>query len=73
VGAGFGWRAIGRSASAFVPVAGWAVRGTVAYGATRAIGEAALTRLAAGHDLLEGAPIERARPLIDRVSAKLRR
>lgn len=73
LGAGFGWRAIGRSASSFVPVAGWAVRGTVAYGATRAIGEAALTRLAAGHDLIEGLPIDSARPVIDRVTAKLRR
>ncbi len=73
VGAGFGWRAIGRSASAFVPVAGWAVRGTVAYGATRAIGEAALARLSAGHELIEGPAIDKARPLIDRVTAKLRR
>lgn len=73
IGAGFGWRAVGRSASAFIPVAGWAVRGTVAYGATRAVGEAALARLAAGHDLIEGPPIDKARPLIDRVTAKLRR
>ncbi len=73
IGAGFGWRAVGRSASAFIPVAGWAVRGTVAYGATRAIGEAALARLSAGHDLIEGAPIDAARPLIDRVAGRLRR
>ena len=73
VGAGFGWRALGRSASGLVPVAGWAVRGTVAYGATRAVGEAALARLAAGHDLIEGAPIDRARPVIDRVVGRLRR
>ncbi len=72
VGAGFGWRAVGRSAAGFVPLAGWAVRGTVAYGATRAIGEAALARLSAGHDLIEGAPIDKARPLIDRVTARLR-
>ena len=73
VGAGFGWRAIGRSASGFVPVAGWAVRGSVAYVATRAVGEAALARLEAGHDLIEGAPFERVRPLIDRVTARFRR
>jgi hypothetical protein len=54
-------------------VAGWAVQGTIAYGATRAIGEAALARLSAGHDLIEGAPVERARPLIDRVPALARR
>ena len=71
--AGFGWRAIGRSAAGFVPVAGWAVRGSLAYVATRAIGEAALARLEAGHDLIEGAPIERLRPLIDRVTARFGR
>jgi hypothetical protein len=54
-------------------VAGWAVRGTVAYGATRAIGEAALARLAGGHDLIEGPAIDKARPLIDRVTAMLPR
>jgi uncharacterized protein (DUF697 family) len=73
VGAGFGWRALARSATGLVPVAGWAVRGTVAYGATRAVGEAALARLSAGHDLIEGAPIDKARPVIDRVVGRLRR
>ncbi len=73
VGAGFGWRALARSATGFVPVAGWAVRGTVAYGATRAVGEAALARLSAGHDLIEGAPIDKARPVIDRVVGRIRR
>lgn len=73
VGAGFGWRALARSATGFVPVAGWAVRGTVAYGATRAVGEAALARLSAGHDLIEGPPLDKARPVIDRVVGHLRR
>lgn len=73
VGAGFGWRALARSATGLVPVAGWAVRGTVAYGATRAVGEAALARLSAGHDLIEGAPIDKARPVIDRVVSRFRR
>ena len=73
VGAGFGWRALARSATGLVPVAGWAVRGTVAYGATRAVGEAALARLATGHDLIEGAPIDKARPVIDRVVGRFRR
>lgn len=72
VGAGFGWRALGRSASGLVPVAGWAVRGTVAYGATRAVGEAALARLSAGHDLIEGVPLDKARPVIDRVVGRIR-
>ena len=73
VGAGFGWRALARSAVGIVPVAGWAVRGTVAYGATRAVGEAALARLQAGHDLIEGAPLDRVRPVIDRVVSRIRR
>lgn len=73
VGAGFGWRALARSAVGIVPVAGWAVRGTVAYGATRAVGEAALARLQAGHDLIEGAPLDKARPVIDRVVSRIRR
>lgn len=73
VGAGFGWRALGRSAVGSVPVAGWAVQGAIAYGATRAVGEAALARLSAGHDLIEGAPIDKVRPLIDRVTALVRR
>ena len=46
VGAGFGFRALAREALDLVPVAGWAVKGAVAYTGTRAIGEAALRRLA---------------------------
>jgi uncharacterized protein (DUF697 family) len=50
LGAGFGLRALAREALDVVPVAGWAVRGTVAYLGTRAVGEAARRRfeLAAG-------------------------
>ena len=72
-GAGFAWRAVGRSAVGFIPVAGWAARGAVAYAATRALGEAALARLQAGHDLIEGVPIDKARPLFDRVAGRLGR
>src|SRR5262249_52714960 len=39
VGAGFGFRAAARELLDFVPVAGWAVKGAVAYTGTRAIGE----------------------------------
>ena len=39
----FGWRAIARRAVGAVPVAGFAVRGGIAYSATRAVGEAAHT------------------------------
>jgi uncharacterized protein (DUF697 family) len=41
VGAGLGFRTVARTMLAVVPVAGWAVRGAVAYGGTKALGEAA--------------------------------
>lgn len=45
-----GWRALARRAVGSVPVAGFAVRGGVAYSATRAVGEAARAYFAkAGH------------------------
>jgi uncharacterized protein (DUF697 family) len=42
VGAGFGLRAVAREALDLVPVAGWALKGAVAYAGTKAIGEAAV-------------------------------
>ena len=41
VGAGFGFRALARQLLDLVPVAGWAVKGGIAYTGTRAVGEAA--------------------------------
>jgi uncharacterized protein (DUF697 family) len=41
LGAGFGLRTVARELLDFVPVAGWAVQGSVAYGGTRALGRAA--------------------------------
>jgi uncharacterized protein (DUF697 family) len=41
VGVGFGFRAVAREALDFVPVAGWALKGAIAYTGTKAIGEAA--------------------------------
>ena len=41
VGTGFGLRAAARSLLGIVPIAGWAVKGGIAYGGTRALGEAA--------------------------------
>ena len=41
VGAGFGFRALAREALDLIPVVGWAVKGVVAMGGTRAVGEAA--------------------------------
>jgi uncharacterized protein (DUF697 family) len=49
VGAGLGLRAVARELLDFVPVAGWAVKGGVAYAGTRALGEAAIRRLELTH------------------------
>jgi uncharacterized protein (DUF697 family) len=42
IGSGLGFRALAREAVGAVPIAGWAVKGAVAYGGTRTLGEAAL-------------------------------
>ena len=42
VGAGFGLRTLARELLDFIPVAGWAIKGGVAYAGTKAIGEAAV-------------------------------
>jgi uncharacterized protein (DUF697 family) len=47
VGAGFGFRAIARQALDLIPFLGWAVKGAIAMGGTRAVGEAARTYYAA--------------------------
>ena len=41
VAAGFGFRAVARQALGAIPVAGWLVKGGIAYAGTRALGEAA--------------------------------
>jgi uncharacterized protein (DUF697 family) len=48
VGAGLGFRAVARQLGGFVPGAGWAVKGGVAYTGTRALGEASSAYFAAG-------------------------
>ena len=45
LGAGLGFRAIARELLDLVPVAGWAVKGAVAYAGTRALGEATVRRI----------------------------
>ena len=70
-GAGFVWRAIGRSAVGLVPGAGWAARGAIAYAATRAVGETTLARLESGHGLIEGIPLDPLRPAFERVAGRL--
>jgi uncharacterized protein (DUF697 family) len=42
IGTGFGLRALARSALGIVPIAGWAVKGGIAYAGTRALGQAAM-------------------------------
>jgi uncharacterized protein (DUF697 family) len=49
VGAGLGLRAVARELLDVVPVAGWAVKGGVAYAGTRALGQAAIRRLESIH------------------------
>jgi uncharacterized protein (DUF697 family) len=55
VAAGLGLRAVARQLLAVVPVAGWAVKGAVAYAGTRALGEAAVKRLEIGAPGSDGA------------------
>jgi uncharacterized protein (DUF697 family) len=47
IGAGLGFRAIARELLDAVPVAGWAIKGAVAYAGTRALGEATVRRIEA--------------------------
>jgi uncharacterized protein (DUF697 family) len=54
IGAAFVLRTVARELLDLIPVAGWLVKGAVAYAGTRALGEAALRRLQAG--ALRGAP-----------------
>jgi uncharacterized protein (DUF697 family) len=42
IGSGYAFRTLARQALAAVPLAGWLVKGTVAYAGTRALGEAAI-------------------------------
>ena len=47
IAAGFGFRTVARQLLGAIPVAGWAVKGAVAYSGTRALGEAARRYFAA--------------------------
>ena len=72
-GAGFGWRALGRTAVGHVPGPGWAIHGGLAYGVTRGLGEANLARLEAGHRLVEGRLLDAVKPKIEGVLSRLSR
>jgi uncharacterized protein (DUF697 family) len=39
VGGGFGWRMLSRELSGFIPVAGFAIKGAIAYAGTIVVGE----------------------------------
>ena len=52
IGAAFGFRAVARQLLGAVPVAGWLVKGGVAYAGTRALGEAAHRYFAAQEDVV---------------------
>jgi uncharacterized protein (DUF697 family) len=67
--AGFGWRAIGRGAVLFIPGPAFALRGGVAFAATRAIGEGAARWMAEGGDIASG-PLG---ALKERIDGALRR
>lgn len=54
IGASFGMRAVARELLDLVPVAGWAVKGAVAYAGTKALGEAAIKRLGSAHPAATG-------------------
>ncbi|MEN3342382.1 MAG: hypothetical protein V7644_1786 [Actinomycetota bacterium] len=60
--AGVGLRAVTRELLDLVPVAGWAVKGAVAYAGTRALGEAAIRRLEASAPTPPPAAASRAAP-----------
>ena len=57
--AGYGFRLVARELLNFVPVAGWAVKGAVAYAGTRALGEAAVQWFGARHPAGDAGPTPR--------------
>jgi uncharacterized protein (DUF697 family) len=63
VGAGFGFRALGRQALDAVPLAGWVVKGALGYGATVSLGKATVRYFEAGAPL---AP-EQARKITEKI------
>jgi len=59
LGAGVGLRALARELLDLVPVAGWAVKGAVAYAGTRTLGEAAVQWFGARHPAGDAGPTPR--------------
>ncbi|MBV8196989.1 MAG: hypothetical protein JO263_02550 [Candidatus Eremiobacteraeota bacterium] len=54
IGGGFGWRALARELSGFVPVAGLAIKGAIAYAGTIVVGEGVTFFLEHGHAMTRG-------------------
>ena len=62
IGAGFGLRALARELLDLVPGVGWVLKGAIAYGGTRALGEAARMRFALASTPQQRAGAARAAP-----------
>ena len=56
VAAGLGLRTVARELLDLVPVAGWALKGAIAYAGTRAVGEAAIRAAEARHSMRSTQP-----------------
>jgi uncharacterized protein (DUF697 family) len=54
VGGGFGWRTLARELSGFIPVAGIAIKGAIAYAGTIVVGESVTFFLEHGHHMTRG-------------------
>lgn len=54
IGGGFGWRTLARELVGFVPVAGIAIKGAIAYAGTIVVGEGATFFLEHGHHMSKG-------------------
>jgi len=54
VGGGFGWRALARELSGFIPVAGIAIKGAIAYAGTIVVGESVTFFLEHGRHMTRG-------------------
>jgi uncharacterized protein (DUF697 family) len=54
IGGGFGWRTLARELSGFIPVAGIAIKGAIAYAGTIVVGEGVTFFLEHGHHMTKG-------------------
>ncbi len=54
IGGGFGWRTLARELTGFIPVAGIAIKGAIAYAGTIVVGEGVTFFLENGHSMSKG-------------------